>query len=419
MMKLRMAKARMLTTKAGTPPAAVRAWSPVNRPAASMLPTFRHDFSRIRIHADVEADPAASRGSSAPLPEPLKAGVERLSGVAVDDVRVHADSPVPAVLGTHAFTWGRHIHVGPGQQHHLPHEAWHAAQQLGGRVAATEARAGVALNADPRLEGEADRMGAAAVTGATADVCANRGAPAVAGGGPATRAPVMQGRLMLEGWLWDKLALLDRINAASSIRFHLDADGFLSSGGKSSEVPRDEFSRQMEASIADAQTVVFRLVRGNPNFTVDSLPTGEVNVDNLLKMPDPVFQNWMIHVLAERFAIPNYESSKEEVGSSEEQYQAEQEHRKSTAELAHDVGHDAQARQLRELYPGLTIAFRGEDPEVDETTRRVDAQGNGTIELRFDFTDVALVKVCPVVAGKIKSDQPIDWRIDVTKGAAP
>jgi hypothetical protein len=78
MMKLRMAKARMLTTKAGTPPAAARAWSPVDRPAASTLPTPRHDFSRIRIHADVDAGAAASRGSSAPLPEPLKAGVERL-----------------------------------------------------------------------------------------------------------------------------------------------------------------------------------------------------------------------------------------------------------------------------------------------------------------------------------------------------
>lgn len=344
-----------------------------------------------------------------------------MSGVAADDVRVHADSPVPAVLGVKAFTWGRHIHVGPGQQRHLPHEAWHAAQQLGGRVAATGARAGVALNADPRLEDEADRMGAAA---ATADVCANRGAAVATAGGAETRAPVMQGLLMLEGSPSDQLALLARINACSSVRFHLDTDGFLSSGGKSSfaptvPVPTDEFSRQLEASVKARQTVVFRLVRGNLDFTVDLFATGEVNVDNLLKMPDPVFQNWMIHVLAERFAIPNYESNREELGSPQAQHQAWAEYRKSAAELAHDVGHAAQARQLRELYPGLTIAFRGEDPEVDESSRRVDAQRNGTIELRFDFTDVVLVKVCPVVAGEIKRDQPIDWRIDVTKGAAP
>jgi hypothetical protein len=416
MMKLRMARVPMLTTKAGTPPVAARAWSPVVRPAPSTLPTFRHDFSRIRIHADVDADAAASRRSPAPLPEPLKAEVERLSGVAVDDVRVHADSPVPAVLGAHAFTWGRHIHVGPGQQHHLPHEAWHAAQQLGGRVAATEARAGVALNADPRLEGEADRMGAAAVTGATADVCANRGTPAVAGGGAETRAPVMQGRLMLDGSYADQLAVLDRINAASPMQFRLDADGFLSSFAPA--VPTDEFSRQMEAAIDDRQTVVFGLVRGNPDLMLDSFATGKVNVDNLLNMPDPVFQNWLIHVLAERFSVQDYESVKG-LGSGENQSKANQVGRPSFVVAAHDAGHDAQARQLRELYPGLTIAFRGEDPEVDETTRRVDAQGNGTIERRFDFTDVVLVEVCPVVAEEVKGDQPLDWRIDVMRGAAP
>jgi hypothetical protein len=334
----------------------------------------------------------------------------------VDDVRVHADSPVPAVLGAHAFTWGRHIHVGPGQQHHLPHEAWHAAQQLGGRVAATEARAGVALNADPRLEGEADRMGAAAVTGATADVCANRGAPAVAGGGPATHAPVMQGRLRLEGSLSDQFALLDRINATSSMPYYLDAEGFLSSVATAPFLT-DEFSRQMEAAIEDRhQTVVLSLAHGMAD-PVDTFATGEVNIDNLLSMPDTVFQNWMIHVLAERFDVQNYESVKRL--SPQAQYQAQQEHRKSTAELAHDVGHAAQERQLRELYPGLTIAFRGADPDVDESSRRVDAQGNGTIELRFDFTDVVLVELCPVVAEKPQRDQPLDWRIDVMKGAAP
>src|SRR5262245_35292564 len=228
MMKLCMARVPMLPTKGRTPPVAARAWSPVDHQAASTHSTPSHDFSRIRIHADADA---ASMRSSAPLPEPLKAGVERLSGVAVDDVRVHADSPVPAALGAHAFTWGRHIHVGPGQQHHLPHEAWHAAQQIGGRIAATEARAGVALNADPRLEDEADRMGAAA---ATADARTNRGATDAPDGGTVTEAPVMQGLLKLEGSPSDQLALLARINAYSSVRFHLDTDGFLSSGGKSS-----------------------------------------------------------------------------------------------------------------------------------------------------------------------------------------
>ena len=166
----------------------------------------------------------------------------------------------------------------------------------------------------------------------------------------------------------------------------------------------------------DRQIVVLRLAHGIAD-PVDTFATGKVNVDNLLSMPDTVFQNWMIHVLAERFDVQNYESVKKL--SPQAQYQAQQEHRKSTAELAHDVGHAAQERQLREFYPGLTIAFRGADPEVDETTRQVDAQGNGTIELRFDFTDVVLVEVCPVAAGEIERDQPLDWRIDVTRGPVP
>jgi len=29
------------------------------------------------------------------------------------------------------------------------------------------------------------------------------------------------------------------------------------------------------------------------------------------------------------------------------------------------------------------------------------------------------VEVCPVVAEKPQRDQPLDWRIDVTSGAAP
>ena len=173
----------------------------------------------------------------------------------------------------------------------------------------------------------------------------------------------------------------------------------------------------METSIDDRQTIRLRLAHGIAD-PVDTFATGEVNVDNLLSMPDTVFQNWLIHVLAERFSVQNYESVKR-LGSGENQSKAAQAGRPSIVAPAHDAGHAAQERQLRVLYPGLTIAFRGADPDVDESSRRVDAQGNGTIERRFDFTDVVLVEVCPVVAGEIEGDQPLDWRIDVTRGPAP
>lgn len=97
--------------------------------------------------------------SSGGLPARLRAGVEALSGIAMDDVRVHRNSAEPAKLGALAFTRGSEIHLGPGQEEHLPHEAWHVVQQKQGRVQATTQMKGAAVNDDHGLEREADRMG--------------------------------------------------------------------------------------------------------------------------------------------------------------------------------------------------------------------------------------------------------------------
>lgn len=97
------------------------------------------------------------------LPDPLKAGTESLSGMSLDDVRVHYNSPQPARYGAQAFTRGSEIHVGPGAERHLAHEAWHVVQQKQRRVAADSSVRGVPLNTDRRLETEADTMGARAL----------------------------------------------------------------------------------------------------------------------------------------------------------------------------------------------------------------------------------------------------------------
>lgn len=102
----------------------------------------------------------------ADLPQPLRGGVERLSGLSAAGIAVHRDSPQPAMLGALAFARGAEIHLGPGQESHLPHEAWHAMQQRAGRVASTGQHGGVAVNQNPALESEASRMGAAARAGA-------------------------------------------------------------------------------------------------------------------------------------------------------------------------------------------------------------------------------------------------------------
>ncbi|WP_084545382.1 DUF4157 domain-containing protein [Derxia gummosa] len=100
------------------------------------------------------------------LPDNLKSGVESLSGMSLDNVRVHYNSPQPAQLNAHAYAQGTDIHVAPGQEQHLPHEAWHVVQQAEGRVQPTTEVDGVAVNDDHSLESEADAMGARALSGA-------------------------------------------------------------------------------------------------------------------------------------------------------------------------------------------------------------------------------------------------------------
>ena len=109
-------------------------------------------------------------GGSAPapsnaggLPAGLRAGIEATSGMSLSDVRVHSNSDKPKELNALAYTQGNDIHVGPGQEQHLPHEAWHVVQQRQGRVAPTfQAKGGVPVNDDASLEHEADVMGARA-----------------------------------------------------------------------------------------------------------------------------------------------------------------------------------------------------------------------------------------------------------------
>lgn len=97
------------------------------------------------------------------LPDRLKAGIESLSGISMDDVSVHYNSSKPAQLQALAYAQGTDIHVGAGQEKHLPHEAWHVVQQKQGRVKPTVQAKGVAINDNQELEEEADVMGAKAL----------------------------------------------------------------------------------------------------------------------------------------------------------------------------------------------------------------------------------------------------------------
>lgn len=97
------------------------------------------------------------------MPDNLKSGIESLSGYSMDDVRVHYNSSKPAQLQALAYAQGTDIHIAPGQEQHLPHEAWHVVQQKQGRVQPTTQLQGVNVNDNEGLEKEADVMGQKAV----------------------------------------------------------------------------------------------------------------------------------------------------------------------------------------------------------------------------------------------------------------
>ncbi|MES2371137.1 MAG: DUF4157 domain-containing protein [Bacteroidota bacterium] len=104
--------------------------------------------------------PAVKTPNLTGLPDRLKAGIESYSGYAMDDVKVHFNSDKPAQLQAHAYAQGSNIHLSPGQEKHLPHEAWHVVQQKQGRVQSTiQMKGRVNVNDDEGLEKEADEMG--------------------------------------------------------------------------------------------------------------------------------------------------------------------------------------------------------------------------------------------------------------------
>ncbi|HEU5376907.1 MAG TPA: DUF4157 domain-containing protein [Ktedonobacteraceae bacterium] len=104
-------------------------------------------------------EPAHHGRNNTGLPDRLKMGIENLTGLPLDDVRVHYHSSEPARVNALAYTQGRDIYMEAGQEKHLAHEAWHVVQQKQGHVGPTAQIRGTAINGDRALEKEADVMG--------------------------------------------------------------------------------------------------------------------------------------------------------------------------------------------------------------------------------------------------------------------
>ena len=123
---------------------------------------------QLQAMADARAttltEPIQRQENKTGLPDNLKSGMENLSGYSMDDVKVHRNSAKPAQLQAHAYAQGTDIHLGPGQEKHLPHELGHVVQQKQGRVKpTTQLKGKVNINDDAGLEKEADVLGAKAL----------------------------------------------------------------------------------------------------------------------------------------------------------------------------------------------------------------------------------------------------------------
>lgn len=142
----------------------------VQRDAIEEEETVQGKFDAVQCAGLEEDEPLQGKMDPTPqknktgMPDNLKAGIESLSGFDMSDVRVHRNSDKPAQLNAHAYAQGNNIHLGPGQEQHLPHEAWHVVQQRQGRVKPTMQMAGTQINDDVSLENEADVMGGEALT---------------------------------------------------------------------------------------------------------------------------------------------------------------------------------------------------------------------------------------------------------------
>lgn len=135
-----------------------------NRPRFSALPAQckQSEEHMNDLHTSLIEKLNRTKENKTGLPDRLKEGVESMSGFCLDDVRVHFNSEKPAQLQAYAYTQGLNIYVAPGQEKHLPHEAWHTVQQMQGRVKSNYEINHIGINDNAGLEREATVMGSRA-----------------------------------------------------------------------------------------------------------------------------------------------------------------------------------------------------------------------------------------------------------------
>lgn len=322
----------------------------------------------------LKADPQADRGRGVALPAALRSGIEALSGLSMDAVRVHYDSPRPASVGAHAYAQGTEIHLASRQEQHLGHEAWHVVQQMQGRVRPDAQVGGVDIAASPALEAEADTMGGRALRG-DVDMSA-RTAPPIAAAAPAA-APVQ--RVERKTSIYNKVPQTNDYNknmeivdsTSPSVYVHLSRDA--AGDGASVNIQqqpnffngRNEGNKrtQIEEGVDDnahfdlaAYTVannVHVTLEGRYALVMSQLANGVDNLDNV-KIGPPVADGYANLNFGSYAAHNNYTASDKSVYAYIDQY----------AEDAEEI-----VRNREETYDGQKEELVQQIDKVKDDTR--------------------------------------------------
>jgi hypothetical protein len=191
----RVSQSTSARASVGNRPKAAAQFSPQQRKSPNDAWHHQKHEPPSRVPLQLQHEPTPPKNNTG-LPDHLKSGIESLSGVSLDNVKVHYNSAQPAQLSALAYARGTDIHVAPGEERCLPHEAWHVVQQAQGRVKPqVQMKDAVPINDEQGLEREADVMGQRAAAAGHVAVFSRRS--------QVERAEVHPPRDVIQPW-WDQ-----------------------------------------------------------------------------------------------------------------------------------------------------------------------------------------------------------------------
>lgn len=301
----------------------------------------------------------SSRGSGFPLPESVRVYMEPRFGTDFSSVRIHADNLASSLnlhLNAQAFTYGQDIYFGagrsPGNDILTAHELTHVIQQTGRKT---------------------PQMSKTQTSGQTEEASRNssiNNAPKPSTPDKNTQvASTVQRVVELrppgrgEASAFDRRQeLIDRMNSLTTgMRYSLDGRRIVYE--VIDEDNLTNFDQQMRDFIDRDEVVPLRLITSAGRVNVggsftpllfDSFISGYADLDDLMASDDHAFQIVLLHFLAERFSVRNYERR---IGTN----------LGPSFDRAHRIGRTAETEYFRSVVGDPTIRFNYEEERPNGT----------------------------------------------------